>query len=267
MQQDNLYWARGFKQAMNLLTVSVGWEYGTLRAFGTGAKDIFGVDGLTPRSRWLIAFPIMNASIANTYQYLRTGTTGGADWQTLAGAPLTGGQNPDGSPERAWLPGPQKEPLQWASQWMQAPQVPPPFRAAIAAKNYAESKLGPAPQTLVGLATSRNYANLDLRGAYPTGALPGYWDSYVKFMEDQLTSIQLENAAERGTKITLPERVMGIRAANKMMTNPEDFKRTMDWVDQNNLRQAQHFAGTQNAKLLAPDPTIPLVPLHQRKLR
>jgi hypothetical protein len=267
MQQDNLYWARGFKQAMNLLTVSVGWEYGTLRAFGTGAKDILGVDGLTPRSRWLIAFPIMNASIANTYQYLRTGTTGGSDWQTLAGAPLTGGQNPDGSPERAWLPGPQKEPLQWASQWMQAPQVPPPFRAAIAVKNYAESKLGPAPQTLVGLATSKNYANMDLRGAYPNGALPGYWSSYVKFMEDQLTSIQLENAAEQGTKITLPERIMGIRAANKMMTNPEDFKRTMDWVDQNNLRQAQHFAGTQNAKLLAPDPTIPLVPLHQRKLR
>jgi hypothetical protein len=267
MQQDNLYWARGFKQAMNLLTVSVGWEYGTLRAFGTGASDILNVDGLTPRSRWLISFPVMNASIANTYQYLRTGTTGFTDWQTMAGAPLTGGTNPDGSPERAWNPGPQKEPLQVASEWMQAPQVPPPFRAAIAVKNYAESKLGPAPQTLVGLATSKNYANMDLRGAYPTGALPGYWSSYVKFMEDQLTSIQLENAAEKGTKITLPERVMGIRAANKMMTNPEDFKRTMDWVDQNNLRQAQHFAGTQNAKLLAPDPTIPLVPLHQRKLR
>lgn len=265
MNQDNLFWSRGWKQAMNLLTVSVGWEYGTLRAFGTGASDILNGDVLSPRARWLIALPIINATQANVYQYLRTGQTGFTDWQTMAGAPLTGGEDPNGDPERAWLPGPQKEPYQWATQWKTAPDGPsaPP----IAMGRYLLSKANPLVQTAEGVLTGTNYAGKDIRGVYPNGDLPGYWSSYLKFLADQLTSIQMENTAKEGSGIDTAQRIMGIHAANRMMTNPEEFQRTMDYVESQRLREAQHFAGQQNSKLANPDPTIPLVPLHQRRMR
>jgi hypothetical protein len=82
---DNLFWNRYFKQALNLFIVSVGWEFGTLRAFKSGFEDIgaraFGADrGLTStRARWIPAFLTMSALQNNVSQYLHTGT---GTWDT-----------------------------------------------------------------------------------------------------------------------------------------------------------------------------------------
>jgi hypothetical protein len=117
--QDNLHWNRTLKQLLNLSLVSVGWEYGTVRAYGGAVNDIARGDIRSPRARWLAGFLAMTAIANTTVQKLMT-----TKWPWETDTPLqdtfvggrTGGVTPEGKPERGQLPIYTKDPLQW---WVQ----------------------------------------------------------------------------------------------------------------------------------------------------
>jgi hypothetical protein len=78
MNQSNLFWPNTLKQSLNLVTVSLGWEYGSLRAAGLAGNkaDQAKLQGrLTmDRLRWLVALPLVDAVMGSAYQFLKTGT-------------------------------------------------------------------------------------------------------------------------------------------------------------------------------------------------
>src|SRR5262249_2589486 len=133
----NLFWPRWVKQLANLGLVSVGWEYGTLRAFGRGLADALNGQ-FTTRVRWLMAFPVMMALQATAYQAFKTGSLP-ASWRNFV-TRATGGTLPSGNPELALPPGPEKEALQWYSLLRRADSLPLVLQSAGI---YAGQKANP----------------------------------------------------------------------------------------------------------------------------
>ena len=223
MVQDNLFWPRVLKQSLNLATVSVGWEYGTLRAFGGAAKDILKGNVLSPRARWLMAFPIIMGIGSAAYQYFKTGSS-----PTSSPTPLrdllagqTGGQTPEGAPERGLLPGYEKDPLQWFNVLSNAPDA---FGAAQGIGALALNKLNPMGQIVRGVITGKDWAGNDIRSRIVdpyTGEVPPGWEDYLHFTVKELGPIQFEQPWLRGTNISQPERSLGIRPAPEFIQNPE----------------------------------------------
>ena len=197
MVQDNLFWNRGLKQGLNLSTVSVGWEYGTLRAFGGAAKDILTGNVLSTRARWLMAFPIMMGLSSAVYQYLKTGTLPSQTETPVRDliAPRTGGQTPYGKPERALLPGYEKDPIQWYNQLSQAPDI---LGVPQALGKIAETKLNPMMQTAKGVVLGTDWKGDPIRSQVPqNGEIPPGWKDYADFVLDQMTPIVADQPRKR----------------------------------------------------------------------
>ena len=102
MNQDMLFWPRAAKQAINAATVSLGWEYGTLRALGNGVREAFPVGSKGAANlQYLIAYPLILSLASSLYMHLKTGhtpldakTLGGK--ATLAATPWSGGTDEQG---------------------------------------------------------------------------------------------------------------------------------------------------------------------------
>ena len=225
MIQDNLFWNRNIKQMLNLGTVSVGWEYGTFRAFGGAAKDLLRGDVLSPRARWLMAFPVVMAFTSSIYQYFKTGLAGPTVQTPTRDmvAPRTGGTTPYGAPERAILPGYEKDVLQWYRLLQDAPDFTA-LPSAVA--GYAAGKLNPLGQIVKGTITGKDWQGNSIWSQPPdpnTMLPPPGWKDYAEFVLGQLTPIQLEQQANRyaSSAIGTGERAMGIKPAPGWVEDPE----------------------------------------------
>ena len=100
MNQDMLFWNRMAQQTLNAVTVSLGWEYGTLRAMAMGVREAVPIGTLgTANLRYLTAYPMVLAAASTMYQYLKTGTTPRGFWEAMT--PRTGGYTPDSNPPKS----------------------------------------------------------------------------------------------------------------------------------------------------------------------
>lgn len=107
---DNLMWNRGAKDISHLLVRSVGWNLGTARELGGGARDLvtkLPKGELTHSASYTLALPIMTAWAGIVYQFLKTGKYDfdEVDKKTLMGMPKTGVTAPTGEEERDQMPG------------------------------------------------------------------------------------------------------------------------------------------------------------------
>jgi len=245
MVQDNLFWHRSLKQAFNLSAVSVGWEYGTMRAVGGGIKDLVWNNELSTRARYLLAYPVAAGIMGAAYQYFKTGLAGpsvqtpGTDLIT----PRTGGTTPEGAPERALLPGEQKEPMRWYSLFQSAPSYE---HLPSQIGQYIVGKLNPFWQLMTGIATNRNWAGQPI---FSNIKDPEKWDlpSHMgelgnAILEEFLpigaeTSLNLTGQTLKGTNISPVERLMGIRPAPEWIQNPERIQGIQDSVERKEIRQ------------------------------
>jgi hypothetical protein len=245
MVQDNLFWHRSLKQAFNLSAVSVGWEYGTIRAVGGGIKDLVWNNELSTRARYLLAYPVAFGIMGALYQYFKTGLAGpsvqtpGTDLMT----PRTGGTTPEGAPERALLPGEQKEPLRWYSLFQSAPSYEHLLHQTA---QYMVGKLNPFWQLMTGIATNRNWAGQPIFSDIKD---PEKWDlpSHMgelgnAILEEFLpigleTGLNLTGQTLKGTNISPAERLMGIRPAPEWIQNPERIQGIQDSVERKEIRQ------------------------------
>ncbi len=106
---DNLFWNRTFKDILLLGVRSVGWNVGTVRELGGGVTDIVGAPksiaegkGISHRTAYTVALPMVAAIYGALYHYLATGEAP-QDTEDYF-FPRTGGVRPDGSPDRISLP-------------------------------------------------------------------------------------------------------------------------------------------------------------------
>jgi hypothetical protein len=79
---DNLFWHKGVRDALNLATRSVGWNYGSYRELGGAVADVARQAGraasgqvprVTPRLAFGIALPLVSALFGGILTYLWTG--------------------------------------------------------------------------------------------------------------------------------------------------------------------------------------------------
>ncbi len=231
--QDNLFWPRWVKQSLNLATISVGWEFGTLRAFGGAGKDIIGglakgaagdlggmASGLlSPRARWLYSFPLTMATMSSAYQYIKTGslpTQTDTPWHDLI-VGRTGGEVKYGAatyPERIQVPGYQKD----AEGWYNALAMAPDYTKYIpAVKDLAFNKLSPMWRIGYGVATGNDPFTGNIIHSHP-GMEP--WQDYANWLIHEMAPISATTEGLKGSKIGLPERLMGMRAAGENLTAP-----------------------------------------------
>jgi hypothetical protein len=102
---DNLFWDKTVKDLAMSSVRSVGWNLGTIREIGGGAGDLVGTaqgKGLSYRSAYLIALPVVAGIYGAIYQYLRTGE-GPKELKDYY-FPRSGGLDKNGDPARDSLP-------------------------------------------------------------------------------------------------------------------------------------------------------------------
>lgn len=229
MVQDNLFWPRVIKQIMNVATVSVGWEYGSLRAFGLAGKDVLEKNVMALRTRWLMGFAMMTAIQASVYQYLRTGTLPeGKQWVT----PLTGGKSPYGTPEMSLLPGYGKDALSIGNTI--AHTLDDPVETLPILSQYALAKESPFLRTVSGFLGGKDWKGDDIRSRLhetATGKPPDWFDrtrwamgDYAKMVMQQVTPINVENPRLKGSGLTEPERFLGLRPAPTWWSDPKEVE-------------------------------------------
>ncbi len=250
LNQDNLFWPRAIKQSLNLMTVSVGWEYGTMRAYGGGAKDVLNGDLNSTRARWMLAFPMQMALINSLYQRL----VGNHEWpdalKDLA-LPKTGGTftNKYGTvPERALSPGYEKDALQTYKSIASAPDF---TRIPANLANQIMNKRNPFWTALAGTLTGQDaighYIYEQPDPPFQAWHIPPAFANWMRFMGEELTPIaagqQLTLAP--GTHVNRLERLLGFTPAGSFFQNPEGAEEGVAAGERYKANQARRRAARE----------------------
>ena len=274
MVQDNLFWKREIKQALNTSVVSVGWEFGTLRAFGGAVKDIMHGDILSPRARWVMGFAAATGYIGAIYQYLKTGSTPGSTntpWLDML-APRNGTTNDDGSVGRSILPGYQKDPLQWYKEFTSNPLT--------GIGTIMEHKLNPFAQTVTtGLLGGHTWMGTPISSSYRgegghsigTGILPNsnyssanpkapppWWTAYGDYVAEQVTPIGIEQMNQKAGRLNPLEKGLGIRPAPSIVGDAATYAKSQEIKNKIEEQQGLQYSRWQNKQLQTPDTTVPM---------
>ena len=121
---DNLFWNKTIKDLGFLSIRSMGWTGGTIKALGGGALDVptsgkrlIEGKGLTQRTAWAIALPMMVGAMGAAYGYMMTGKKPKTANDYFF--PEDGTLNPDGTPHRVSMPSYMKDVLAYQKHPMQ----------------------------------------------------------------------------------------------------------------------------------------------------
>ena len=215
MVHDNIFWNKATKQSAMIAMRAYSWFLGTAREIGGGAISAFQNPeriAIThpnhdPRAAYAVTMPVMVALSSMAYQYLKAGKNPG-DLKDLF-VPQTGGVSIHGQPERAALPGYEKDVYGWLHN---------PTQEAV-------NKMATAPRLVWDI-----LSNTDYKGAVitnPNNPLDKRMLDYGKHVLDAMNPISVRNVARtppRGSNITLPERMTAIRSAPTYLQD-EDFVR------------------------------------------
>jgi hypothetical protein len=211
--QDNIFWNKFLKQSSQISMRSWSWNLGTVREIGGGVKDLAKGE-FTPRAAYVIALPIVNATLNAVYQKLKTGQWP-QDEQDLI-APRTGGMVPGLGgggqvPERIALPGYQKDILGWMHDWRQE------------ASNKRATGIAKAGEMVSGE---------DWRGDWISTAktVPDWLADYFSFAVSSYVPISVKSLVQgqpRGSRLGAIETVMGIRDAPTYLQDPKAYKQML----------------------------------------
>jgi hypothetical protein len=204
--QDNLFWNKIGKQTAQVLTVSPGWNIGTIRELGGGVMDLATGKGLTERGKYVVAMPIVTGVVSSILQFLKTGQA--PDEKSMMGLFATGGTNPDGTPERAMSPGYEKDVYGYAHDPL----------------GEVANKLNPAVSTGVDLLRNKDYRGQVIMN--PNGTVGERLGQAGEFLFEQSLPISVGTLAHRkkGTGISIGEGLLGVRPAPEYLQEPEAYE-------------------------------------------
>lgn len=234
MNYENLHWNKTLTQLLQSFMAAPTWAIGTIRAFGSGslnlAKDAYrlargqplSIDPKSPNfnanTQYVLGFYIGAPIVNMAYQAFKTGTTPDDPLDLVA--PKTGGKLLDGQPERALLPGYEKELLGWYN--------------SPTSEMY--NKLSVPVRLLVEALDNKDYAKhviYDERAGLGTRAL-----QFAKHAAIAAGPISLKNVLQppvRGSNISTAERIMAIKEASPRQADSARFfaqqkkYQTKDW--------------------------------------
>lgn len=223
MIQDNLFWDKKFKQSLQVILLSVGWNLGTVRGVTGGVKDLaksLSEGGeLSPRARYIIGLPLAHMLNASVYQYLKTGSL--PDQPQDLVNPKTSGVSPYGNaPERATIPDNLKDVIGWQKHPLQE----------------ASNKLAPLWPMIGEMATGEDWREDPIAYQYMQNA-PGFVKGWTEWMLKNAAPISIEGAAERplkGSAIGRGGRMLGERPASMEVENPPAYR---DWKKSEQMKK------------------------------
>ena len=151
---DNMFWNKTVKDLGMASVRSLGWNLGTWREVGGGVIDTakatrkvltFQKPQMTYRMSYIVALPMVVGMLGAMTNYLMSGQTP----QDLKDcfAPRTGRLDPNGSPERVWLPSYMKDLYHISTE---------PGRVAM-------NKLHPLFNTIAEMLTNKDYYGTQIR--------------------------------------------------------------------------------------------------------
>jgi hypothetical protein len=212
--QDNLFWHRQMKQLAQILLLSSTWDLGTIREIGGGLKDIVpsvkGVlqgKGITDRTAYVAALAAVTALENGVATYLKTGTAPhGRDFLAYR----TGGKDPaSGEPERAMLPGYQKDVYAFG------------YNFPNHVLEESANKLNPALTAATGVLSNKDYRGLPIfrpQGVAPIAGEPTPMD----FVLDTLMPISMTGGKRRGSGLSWGERnILAAKPAPGYIQSPD----------------------------------------------
>jgi hypothetical protein len=209
---------------------------------GTGPKD----------TRWTskmdnaVAMPIIYGTLAALYQFWKTGE-GPKDVHDLV-APRTGGTDPQsGQPQRALMPGAEKDPAQF---WMH------PEQEIEAKKSKFMSEIGipmAAPGKLLQSTGVQGDIGKDFRGdPILSGAedappwLSQVWD-YIAETYTPISMQRLQKGRKEGSGFSLGEEMLGMREVPAYMRDKEAFDDMMERMQSGAYRKKQKHQEKQRS--------------------
>jgi hypothetical protein len=235
--QDNLFWPRALKQTFNLATVSVGWEFGTLRAAYRTMQEIGNLNFRGEYARWALSYAASLGLASAAYQYLRTGQSVFQTGMPIPGTYYTGGKAVGGAPEIGLLPGIQKDILQWYHLIQSAPSYE---HLPSQIGGYAVGKLNPFVGMMKGLVTNRDWKGdpivSNIRNPETFG-LPLHWEQLGNYIMDAFVPIGFDAELKPGTAIPRIERFTGIRPAPEWMQEPQRMESIQRYLERGEARK------------------------------
>lgn len=218
MVQDNIFWNRALKQSAMLAMRSYSWNLGTVREIGGGlvsmARNPTRIRGklnlasneYDPRAAYVVAMPAVVALTSAIYQYLKTGEPP-QDVTDLM-APRTGGKAEFNQPERAILPGYEKDVYGWYNN---------PSQEAF-------DKLSTAPRLMWETLTNQDYRGMPI--ANENDPLASRIEQYLQHVAGSLGPISIKQQLEqrKGTGISRLEQATGIRSAPTWLEEPKQIQ-------------------------------------------
>lgn len=194
MNRDKTYWSRTAKDVAGLTFLSYSWVTGTLTAAARGAgsigKTLLRGDPLTEEGKMMVATMATDAVLSSVYQYLKTGKAPESKKDLFF--PQTGATR-SGAPERAVLPGHESQLRNYLTDPI----------------NELSNELSPLLSGIYGIARGKDYFDRpEDRGALAA---------------EQLLPIPAQSlmSRQKGTGISVPETVLGIRPASQAISNPK----------------------------------------------
>ena len=235
IHQSNVFWNKTLKQGAQASMLSWGWNFGSARGIVGGALKLLRNPSSVsitskdwdPRSAYVLAMPIMTAVMASIYQLLKTGKMPEDPPNGLGEAMTakTGGNAArSGEPERALLPGYQKDIL---GVWNNV--LNPSGTGKPTTELY--NKLAPAVQLGIESMTNQDWAGHPIWN--PDHPMTQKLLEYFRHVGQSLMPIAVEQAEQlnAGTNISVPERLIGVRPAPSWVEKPNQ---TQTWLHKKN---------------------------------
>jgi len=247
MVHDNQFWNAFGRQAATLGLRSYSWNLGTIKEIGGGvvaglrdpSRLSIASKDYDPRVAYVTAFPIGVAALSAAYQYLKTGK-GPESIEDLM-APRTGGVAPGFGgkgevPERAMLPGYQKDVFGWYND----------------AKQEAINKIATGPRLLgETLGAVMGHGGSDWRSdpfIRPGATVPEWFGDYLNHVGGSMVPISVKailSGEKIGSAIEPLEAAAGIRPAPSSLQDPEGTAKGMGSIEMKKWISAQRHAIAQ----------------------
>lgn len=233
MNMENLFWNKKAKELMGLSLRAPGWDLGLVRQVGGAGYDIYRMikDGISrngfdanrlDRPLFMAGSVIVYAAINSAMTYIKTGQLpSDMDLMDFIAYKTGGLHKAFGThPERAELPGHGRELIQMA---------PIPGKGPLSGiEQEVGNKVATLPKKIYEAGTNTDWNGkpiYDPKSKNWYQRIPGVAQAvHIASGFEPFSMEQLFGGAPEGSKLSLAERFMGVRAAGAKIVNPQGLK-------------------------------------------
>ncbi len=247
--QDNIFWNKTLKQSLQVALRSYSWTFGTIQEIGGGVKDLARhPTSLSPKSKhyspkaaYVIALPIVYATLNAVYQKLKTGQDPESVQDVMRGG-LTGGTQPGVGgrgqvKERVMQPGYMKDVFGWYHHPVQE----------------ATNKMATGPRMVLESLKNKDWKDQPIRN--PQAPTTDQVRQYLEYVYKSLGPIsvkQMVKGNKTGSNISAPEQLFGFRPAPSFLQDPEGYDKMMKGIGERDWQKKERFDKKQDRQYNGP---------------